>query len=70
MDRNRAMRPKCPDMGDQRLHGGKSCSASTRLASSVTVTGLLPFDVRRCLSIVARGRAFGVHQMSTARFED
>jgi len=41
-----------------------------RLASPVTVTRILPFDIRRCLSGLAQGSAFGARQLSSARLED
>jgi hypothetical protein len=42
----------------------------SRLASPETVTEFLVFDVRRCLSILARGSAFGARQSSVAGLED
>jgi cation-transporting ATPase E len=41
-----------------------------RLASPVTVTRFLPFDVRRFLSILAQGRYLRAYQMSVAGLED
>jgi len=41
-----------------------------RLASPVTVSRFLPFDVRRCLSILAQGRYLGACQMRVAGLED
>jgi hypothetical protein len=45
-------------------------SSRRRLASTVTLTRFLPFDVRRCLTMLIRGRYVGACQMSVTGLED
>ena len=65
--------PTCPRCGAVSRSEHSLCRVNyfcRRLASLETVTEFLALNVRRCLSILARGSAFGARQRSVAGLED